>query len=184
MDLDWHHVHNLDLLATSHEHKGQMRTAESLLREANAVKPLTEYQEFNQKSLTVFLLGRQRWREALAAAKKMTAAKGAATRTVGHAFAGHAYLGMRATDRAHASLAAAERELASRARAHHRRRPESWGSAAVRGRAARRDAVTRRENAGRPGTAQERAKSAARFAGPRCVDSSALSSRSFREDGA
>ena len=65
-EMDWHHVHNLDLLATSYEHKGQMRRAEALLREAVAVKPITEYQAYNQKSLTVFLLGRQRWREALA----------------------------------------------------------------------------------------------------------------------
>ena len=64
--LDWHHVHNLDLLATSYEHKGQMRRAEKLLREAASIPPVTEYQSFNQKSLTVFLLGRQRWKEALA----------------------------------------------------------------------------------------------------------------------
>ena len=30
---DWHHVHNLDLLAGSYQHKGQMRLAETLLRE-------------------------------------------------------------------------------------------------------------------------------------------------------
>ncbi len=93
-ELDWHHVHNLDLLATSYEHKGQMRRAESLLREAAAVKPVTEYQAYNQKSLTVFLLGRQRWREALAASQALTKAGGAATRVVGHALAGHAYLGL------------------------------------------------------------------------------------------
>ena len=37
--MDWHHVHNLDLLATSYEHKGQMRQAEKLLREAAAFRP-------------------------------------------------------------------------------------------------------------------------------------------------
>ena len=30
---DWHHVHNLDLLAGSYQHKGQMRLAEAMLRE-------------------------------------------------------------------------------------------------------------------------------------------------------
>src|SRR5262245_36464403 len=80
VELDWHHVHNLDLLATSHEHKGQMRKAEALLREAVAVEALTEYQEFNQKSLTVFLLGRQRWRDALTSADGLIKANGAATR--------------------------------------------------------------------------------------------------------
>jgi tetratricopeptide (TPR) repeat protein len=93
-ELDWHHVHNLDLLATSYEHKGQMRHAEALLREAVAVKPITEYQAYNQKSLTVFLLGRQRWREALATAQALIKSKSVGTRVIGHAFAGHAYLGL------------------------------------------------------------------------------------------
>lgn len=111
VELDWHHVHNLDLLATSYEHKGQMLTAESLLRQAVAVVPLTEYQEYNQKSLTVFLLGRQRWREAVTTAKALSNAKGAATRVVGHALSGHAQLGLRRPDAARAALAAAQREL-------------------------------------------------------------------------
>jgi tetratricopeptide (TPR) repeat protein len=109
--LDWHHVHNLDLLATSHEHKGQMRKAEALLREAAAVPALTEYQEFNQKSLAVFLMGRERWPEALAAAKALTSAKGHATRAVGNAFAGHAYLALRQTPAARAAFAKAQQEL-------------------------------------------------------------------------
>ena len=110
-ELDWHHVHNLDLLATSHEHKGQMRKAEALLREAVAVKPLTEYQEFNQKSLTVFLMGRQRWREALAGAQKLSKAKSPGTRVVGYAYAGHAHLALRDSAAAQRSLAAAEAEM-------------------------------------------------------------------------
>ncbi len=112
MQLDWHHFHNLDLLATSYEHKGQMRIAESLLRRALAVEPLTGYQEFTQKSLTVFLLGRQRWRDALKTSTQLTARKSAATRAVGHAFAGHAQLALGNTAVARRELAAAERELA------------------------------------------------------------------------
>jgi tetratricopeptide (TPR) repeat protein len=111
--LDWHHVHNLDLLATSYEHKGQMRKAEALLREAAAIEPLNEYQAFNQKSLTVFLLGRQRWRDALKAAGALTHVKGAATRTVGHAFAGHAHLALGDRAAAQRDLEAAERELST-----------------------------------------------------------------------
>ncbi len=111
VELDWHHVHNLDLLATSYEHKGQMKKAESLLREATAVPPLTEYQEFNQKSLTVFLLGRQRWGDALKAARSLSGGKGAATRVVGHALAGHAHLGLKKLGPARESLLAAQREL-------------------------------------------------------------------------
>ena len=110
-DLDWHHVHNLDLLATSYEHKGQMRRAESLLREAAAARPVTEYQTYNQKSLTVFLLGRQRWRDALTASQALTRTGGAATRVVGHSLSGHAYLGLGNASGAHRELAAAEQEM-------------------------------------------------------------------------
>ena len=110
-EYDWHHVHNLDLLATAYEHKGQMRRAETLLREALAVKAITEYQEYNQKSLTVFLLGRERWREALKASQDLIGAKGAATRVVGYSFAGHAYLGLRDPQAAHRALASAQQEM-------------------------------------------------------------------------
>ena len=110
-ELDWHHVHNLDLLATSYEHKGQMRKAESLLREVVALKPLTEYQEYNQKSLAVFLMGRQRWREALVAAQALTRTRSPGARVVGFAFSGHAYLGLRDKPAARRALEAAENEL-------------------------------------------------------------------------
>jgi tetratricopeptide (TPR) repeat protein len=110
-ELDWHHVHNLDLLATAHEHKGQMRRAETLLRQAAAVKAVTEYQEYNQKSLAVFLLGRERWREALAAARVLTKAASDGTRVVGHSLAGHAHLGLRDRRAAQGALESAQAEL-------------------------------------------------------------------------
>jgi tetratricopeptide (TPR) repeat protein len=111
--LDWHHVHNLDLLATAHQHKGQMRIAEELLREAGAMPPVTEYLEFNQKALTTFLLGRERWSEALAAARTLAAGKWAATRAVGHALSGHALLELGREAEARAALSAAEGEVQS-----------------------------------------------------------------------
>ncbi len=110
-ELDWHHVHNLDLLATAYEHKGQMRRAETLLREAVAVKAVTEYQEYNQKSLTVFLSGRERWREALVTAQVLVKAKSAGTRVVGYSLAGHAHLGLRDAKAAQRALESAQKEL-------------------------------------------------------------------------
>jgi len=104
-------VHNLDLLATAYEHKGQMRRAEALLREAVAVKAVTEYQEYNQKSLTVFLLGRERWREALVTAQVLVKAKSGGTRVVGHSLAGHAHLGLRDAKAAQRALESAQKEL-------------------------------------------------------------------------
>jgi tetratricopeptide (TPR) repeat protein len=109
--MDWHHVHNLDLLATSYEHKGQMRRAESLLREAAAIPPLTEYQSYNQKSLTVFLLGRQRWKDAIQSAKPLIASQSAATRVVGHTLTGHAWLAQQKLESANRSLQEASSAL-------------------------------------------------------------------------
>jgi tetratricopeptide (TPR) repeat protein len=111
-ELDWHHVHNLDLLAMSYQHKGQMRTAEATMREAVALPPTTDYLEFNQKLLAVFLLGRQRYDEAQAEAGRMGQGRWPATRALGHALSGHALLGQGRKAEAREALAAAERELA------------------------------------------------------------------------
>jgi tetratricopeptide (TPR) repeat protein len=109
--LDWHHVHNLDLLATSHQHKGQVRQAERLLREAGGLAPVTEYLEFNQKALATFLLGRARWADALVAADGLIAGSWPSTRAVGRALGGHALLALGREAEARAALEAAEREL-------------------------------------------------------------------------
>ena len=112
-ELDWHHVHNLDLLATAYQHKGQMRKAEATMREATALPPVTDYIEFNQKLLPVFLLGRERWDEASEAAGRLARGKWPATRAVGQALVGHALLVRGRTAEARAALEAAERELAA-----------------------------------------------------------------------
>lgn len=111
--MDWHHVHNLDLLATSHQYKGQMREAESLLRESIALAAATEYHEFNQKAFAVFLLGRERWKDALKATDTLSHGKYASTRAVGHSLAGHVYLAQGKVEDARRALAAAEREAAT-----------------------------------------------------------------------
>jgi tetratricopeptide (TPR) repeat protein len=111
-ELDWHHVHNLDLLATSYQHKGQMKQAEAIMREAAAMPPTSDYLEFNQKLLPVFLLGRERWEDALAEARRLAGGKWSATRAVGEALAAHALVALGRAAEARAALEAAERELA------------------------------------------------------------------------
>ncbi len=111
-ELDWHHVHNLDLLATSYQHKGRMKQAEALMREAAALPPTTDYLEFNQKVLAVFLLGRERWDDSLAEARRLTGGKWSATRAIGHALAGQAQLARGQVAEGRASLERAEHELA------------------------------------------------------------------------
>ena len=110
-EMDWHHVHNLDLLATAYQHKGQMRQAEATMREAAALPPTTDYVEFQQKLLSIFLLGRQRWDEALESSGRLIEGRWTATRAVGHALAGHALLARSRMAEARAALQAAEREL-------------------------------------------------------------------------
>jgi tetratricopeptide (TPR) repeat protein len=110
--LDWHHVHNLDLLATAYQHKGQMRLAEATMREASALPPVTEYLEFNQKALAVFLLGRGRWEEAQREAGALARGQWASTRTLGHSLRGHALLALGRPAEGAEALAQAEAELA------------------------------------------------------------------------
>jgi hypothetical protein len=74
--------------------------------------PLTDYIEFNQKLLPVFLLGRERWDEASEAALHLARGKWPATRAVGQALLGHALLVRGHAAEARAALEAAEREVA------------------------------------------------------------------------
>jgi Tfp pilus assembly protein PilF len=111
--LDWHHIHNLDLLATAYQYKGQMRRAEQTMREADALVPLTEYQEVNRRALTLFLLGRGRWQEALEAVRPLREGRFAAARIVGHSLAGHALLALGRGEEAKAALLSAQQDLHS-----------------------------------------------------------------------
>ena len=110
-EMDWHHVHNLDLLATAYQYKGQMRLAEERLREMAALPPVTDYLEFNQKTLASFLLDRGRAEDGLAAARAIGSGRSAAARAAGRALEGHALLALGRRDAARAALTQAQREL-------------------------------------------------------------------------
>lgn len=111
--LDWHHAHNLDLLASCYEHKGQMKTAEATFRSSAELKAVNAYRGFNMRELPAFLIHRERYEEALAAAQSLTTLEYPQARCVGHALAGQALLALRRTDEAKAELAAAQKELAN-----------------------------------------------------------------------
>src|SRR6266850_992144 len=105
--LDWHHKHNLDLLSTSYQYVGRLKTAEGLMKEAGVSESVTDYLEFNRKEWPEFLLSRGRNDEALAASRKLGSGKWAVTRAAGHALAGQAFLAMgKPADAAGALLAA------------------------------------------------------------------------------
>lgn len=109
---DWHHAHNLSLLALCYESLGQMKAAEPLLREAFSLPSRTDISEFNRREWPDFLLDRGRSEEALKAAREMIEKSSwAMGRLAGHALAGRALLAMNRTDDAKAELQLAEREM-------------------------------------------------------------------------
>jgi tetratricopeptide (TPR) repeat protein len=109
--LDWHHAHNLDLLASCYQHKGQMKLAEETLRESGVLKVVSAYQAFNQRELANFLIQRGRYDEALAAALVLSESTYVQGRCVGHALAGQALMALGRADEAKVKLKAAQNEL-------------------------------------------------------------------------
>ena len=110
---DWHHSHNLDLLAMCYQYKGQMKLAEATAREAVSLAAPDAYGTYNRKLLPAFLIHRGRYHEALDAARGMSTLDHPQARTVGHALAGQALIGLGRVDEAGQELAAAEQELAN-----------------------------------------------------------------------
>src|SRR6185503_20560376 len=109
--LDWHHAHNLDLLASCYEHEGEMKLAEQTLRESAALAALSAYRAFNMRELPNFLIHRARYEEALESGRALTAIEYPQSRCVGHALAGQALLGLGRLAEAKNELEAARREL-------------------------------------------------------------------------
>jgi len=106
-ELDWHHAHNLDLLAASYQYIGQMRKAEALLKQAFALPSSLLVQVVNKRDYPAFLVGRNRLEEALAAAKSLAAHPHPVAQAAGHIESGFALLAMnRFADGANASNAA------------------------------------------------------------------------------
>ncbi len=109
---DWHHAHNLSLLAMCYESLGQMKTAEPLLREAFSLPAYTDISEFNRREWPDFLLDRGRPEEALKVSREMIdKSSHAMGRLAGHALAGRALLAMNRVDDAKNELELAEREM-------------------------------------------------------------------------
>jgi tetratricopeptide (TPR) repeat protein len=108
---DWHHGHNLDLLSTCYEHKGQMRLAEKAMREAASLEAVNAARAVSLRELPNFLIHRTRYAEALEAARAMTTTKYAQSRAVGHALAGQALIGLGRIEAAGEELEAARREI-------------------------------------------------------------------------
>jgi tetratricopeptide (TPR) repeat protein len=107
-ELDWHYQHNLDLLATSYQYKGQMAKAERVFRHAFPLPSPLVQQAFNKREWPVFLLARGRAREALDAATTMASNPSPIVSAAGHVMIGEARLALgesqAAADEANAAL--------------------------------------------------------------------------------
>jgi len=95
IDYDWHHQHNLDLLAMSFQYVGQMKSAERLFRESFAIASPMIVQEFAKREWPGFLIDRGRWDEATAAAGTMIGHPSPIVSATGHILAGRALLNAR-----------------------------------------------------------------------------------------
>jgi len=107
---DWHHAHNLQLMAMAYQSLGQIKSASALFREAFATPGYTEFLDYNRRAWPEFLLGRGRYEEALEAAREMTQSRWPMARLAGHSLAGQALLLLKKMDDAKDELHAAERE--------------------------------------------------------------------------
>jgi Tfp pilus assembly protein PilF len=93
-EFDWHHAHNLELLAASYQYVGQMRRAEGLLKQAFALPSNLLVQVVNKREYPAFLVGRGRLEEALAAATTLSTHPHPVAQAAGHTEAGFALLAM------------------------------------------------------------------------------------------
>lgn len=109
---DWHHSHNLVLLATCYEALGQMKAAEPLLHEAFSLPAYTDTSEYYRHQWPDFLLDRGRAEESLKAAQELIeSSTSPAGRLAGHDSAGRALLALHRGDDAKNEFELAEREM-------------------------------------------------------------------------
>jgi tetratricopeptide (TPR) repeat protein len=106
---DWHHQHNLALLATSYQYVGETRLAAELLQRTFTMPSLEIAEELNKRAWPLFLMSRGRSQEALAAARQLIAHSERIIRAAGHVAAGQTALTRdqlrTAADEANAALA-------------------------------------------------------------------------------
>ncbi len=111
-EYDWHHPHNLDLLAMCYQYLGQMATTEKLLLEVKSKPPMQEYQEAQRVEYAEFLLARGRNDDALAAARSLADdGRWPLGRALGHALAGTALLQMGRDKDSKQELKRADKEI-------------------------------------------------------------------------
>ncbi len=110
-EFDWHHEHNIDLLATSYQYQGQMKLAEELMKRAFSVPSMQDTLEFNKKQWPAFLLLRGRPEEAYKASKILISSHWDIVRAIGHVMTSHALLALNRIPEASEEATAALKEV-------------------------------------------------------------------------
>src|SRR5258708_32097561 len=93
---------------------GQMNPAEALFHETFASPTYPDFLDYNRKCWPEFLLSRERFQEALLAARELTKSEWPLARLAGHTLAGQALLGMGSVADARDEMTMAERETERR----------------------------------------------------------------------
>lgn len=107
---DWHHAHNLNLLAMCYQSLGQEKLAEVAYRQAFALPASVDLADYNRKSWPEFLLNQDRPQEALAAAGELIKSPWPLGRFAGYSTAGEAQLAMGNLEAAKEALSNSEQE--------------------------------------------------------------------------
>ena len=106
-EFDWHHAHNLDLLAASYQYTGQMKKAEALLKQSFNLPTNLLVQAVNKREWPAFLVARNRPAEALSAAQQLLKHPNLVVQAAGHIESAFAQLTLnRPADAANSSNAA------------------------------------------------------------------------------
>ena len=107
-EFDWHHAHNLQLLAMSYEALGQMKAAEASFRQAFSLPARIDLADYNRKAWPEFLLDRGRAKDALPAAEELVLSNWPMARFAGHALRGRAFAALGQMEEAKNELQLAE----------------------------------------------------------------------------
>jgi len=107
---DWHHAHNLNLLAMCYQSLGQEKLAETAYRQAFALPASVDLADYNRKSWPEFLLNQDRPQEALSAAGELMKSPWPLARFAGYTIAGEAQLATDHLQAAKEALSNAEQE--------------------------------------------------------------------------
>lgn len=125
---DWHHIHNISLLALAYQYQGRIGEAEVLVKERyQTARPISPEQTFyNKMGYPALLINQNRNAEAMPMVTELTTAKTPGERSIGHSLLGMIQLKNNQLDLARQSLKASLDELKEAKKGKNSGRLSSW----------------------------------------------------------